>query len=250
MRRIAKTTLLVAFLGMGAGCASNQINYAQLGPDQLFERAIALLHEGEWTDAATAFEQFVIQHPTHPRVQEARFRLGEAYYGKKEFITAANEFSRLANDYPAGPFADDARFKVCESYYRLSPKLQLDQQYTRAAYEHCESLIAYFPTSEFAARAREIMTEMRNKLAGKDFHTGEHYFKRNAFDSAIIYYESTVRDYADTVYAPRALARLVETYRILGYEEEQQQARDRLLREFPDSPEARALQQSLAPSNQ
>lgn len=250
MRRIAKSVLFAAFLGVVAGCASSQINLSAMSPDQLFERGITLLNEGEWSDAIIAFEQFVIQHPTHPRVQEARFRLGEAYYGKKEFITAANEFSRLANDYPAGPFADDARFKVCESYYRLSPKIQLDQQYSRSAYEHCESLIAYFPTSEFVPRAREIMAEMRNKLAAKDFIAAEHYFKRNAYDSAIIYYEAIARDFADTVYAPRALARLVETYRILGYQEEQQQMRDRLLRDFPDSPEARALQQSSAPSNQ
>jgi outer membrane protein assembly factor BamD len=97
-------------------------------------------------------------------------------------------------------------------------------------------------------RAREMMLELRNKLAAKDFDAGEYYFKRNAFDSAIIYYEATVRDYADTALAPRALARLIDVYKALGYQEEEQQTRERLLREYPDSPEARALQPSPTPA--
>jgi outer membrane protein assembly factor BamD len=214
----------------------------QLPADQLFDRGIAQLNERKWTDAVATFEQFVIQFPTHPRVQEARLRLAEGYFGKKEYITAGNEFSRLAADFPAGPYADDARFKVCQAYYELSPKTQLDQQYTRAAYDHCQSLIAYFPDSEFAPRAREMSAELRNKLAEKEFQAGEFYFKRGAFDSAIIYYDTTLRDYAESAQSPRALSRLIEIYKALGYKEEEAAARQRLLTDYPTSPEAKAIQ--------
>jgi outer membrane protein assembly factor BamD len=231
-------TLLAGF----AGCSARSGQQAQLSPDQLYERAQGLLNDHKWTDAIAAFEQFVLQYPTHPRIQEVRFRLAEGYFGKKEFITAGNEFSRLASDYPAGPYADDARFKVCESYYRLSPKTQLDQQYTRAAYDHCQSLIAYFPESEFVTRARELSLELRNKLAEKEYQAGEFYFRRGAYDSAIIYYDATLRDYADSAQAPRALTRLITIYQSLGYKEEEEAARQRLLKDYPTSPEARAIQ--------
>ena len=138
------------------------------------------------------------------------------------------------------PFERRAGF--LESYYRLSPKTQLDQQYTRAAYDHCQSLLSYFPDSEFAPRATEMSAELRNKLADKEFSAGEFYFKRNAFDSAIIYYEATLRDYADSGQAPRALSRLISIYQSLGYKEEEEAARQRLLKDYPNSPEARAIQ--------
>jgi outer membrane protein assembly factor BamD len=249
MHKFGKFGLTLGMLGLFAGCGARQAPLTNLTAEQLFERAQTELNERNWTDAIAAFDQFIVQYPTHPRVQEARFRLSEGYFGKKEFITAANEFNRLAGDYPAGPYADDARFKVCESYYRLSPKPPLDQQYTRSAYDHCQSLVAYFPNSEFAARAQEIMTEMRSKLAQKEYENGEFYFKRNAYDSAIIYYDMTVRDYADTQQAPRALARLVEIYERLGYDEEEETTRQRLIKDYPNSPEARALQQSPATAN-
>jgi outer membrane protein assembly factor BamD len=241
MHRFGKYVLLLSATLLGA-CSARTTNFAQLPPDQLFERAIGLLREGKWTEAINAFEQFTLQYSTHPRVQEARFRLAEGYYGKKEYITAGNEFARLASDYPAGPWADDARFKVCESYYRLAPKTQLDQQYTRSAFDHCQSLVSYFPQSEFVTRAQEMMVELRQKLADKEYQAGEFYFKRNAYDSAIIYYEATLREFPDTPQSPRALARLIAIYKILGYKEEEDAARARLLKDYPESPEARAIQ--------
>jgi outer membrane protein assembly factor BamD len=243
MRRSVKPFVLMLLTVVAGVCGPKQPPLTQLGPDALFSRAQEQLNNREWAGAIAAFEQFTIQYPTHPRVQEARFRLAEGYFGKKEYITAANEFARLASDYPAGPWADDARFKVCESYYRLSPKTPLDQQYTRAAIDHCQSLVAYFPSSEYVTRAQEISVELRNKLADKEYQAGEFYYKRGAFDSAIIYYEVTIRDFADTAYGPRALLRLFRTYESLGYKEEAEAAKARLLKDYPDSPEARGLQQ-------
>lgn len=249
MYRFGKLGLTSAMVVLLVGCGARQVPFNNMTADQLFARGQTELNDGDWADAIAAFDQFIIQYATHPRVQEARYRLGEAYFGRKEFITAANEFNRLATDYPAGPYADDARFKVCESYYRLSPKTQLDQQYTRSAFDHCQSLVAYFPSSEFAPRAQEMMSELRVKLAQNEYEVGEHYRKRNAFDSAIIYYEITLRDYADTAVAPQALARLIEVYQALGYKDEEEASRQRLLKDYPNSPEARAIQQGPTTAN-
>lgn len=246
-RFLRRIIVLVLAVSSGA-CASTRQSVEQLPPDSLYERALAYLHARKWTDAQEDFERFVISYPAHPRVQEARLRLGDAYFGKKEYVTAANEYSRLANDYPAGPYADDARFKVCESYFRLSPKPQLDQQYTKAALDHCQSLETYYPNSEFAPRAQSFLMELRTKLAEKEFLAGEFYFKRNAYDPAIIYYDNVVRDYADTTVSPRALKRLYDTYQKLGYKEEAETAKQRLLKEYPSSGEAKLLQTQAVPT--
>src|SRR5687767_13839148 len=220
INKYLRGTLVMLAAAATTACATTPKVPDQLSPDSLFEKGVAELNARKWTDAITSFERFAIQYPTHPRQQQARLYLGDGYFGKKEFVTAANEYSRLANEFPAGPYADDARFKVCDSYYNLSPKPQLDQEYTRAALDHCQSLITYYPTSEFTVRAQTMLTDLRTKLADKAFMAGDFYFRRNAFDSAIIYFDATLRDYADTPVAPRALLRLFETYQKLGYKEE------------------------------
>jgi len=236
---------VVIVILLAAGCASSGPMFAQMDADQLLAYGMERLESRKWDEATRALEQFIFQFPTHARYQDARFRLGDAYYGKKEYLTAAAEYARLADDFPQGPLADDARWKVCDSYYLLSPRAQLHQEYTRTAILHCESLIAYYPESEFVPTARERVTELYGKLADKVYLGGEFYFKRGAYDSAIIYYNDVVELFPATEAAPRALLRLYETYRTLQYAEEANAVRDRLLRDYPDSDAARAVRQAV-----
>jgi outer membrane assembly lipoprotein YfiO len=218
-------------LCLTAGCLGRGPNTARMEPDDLFQHAMSAYQNRKWT----------LQFPTNPRAEEARYRLADSYFGKKEYITAATEFARLASDFPAGNWADDARFKVCESYVKLSPKAQLDQQYTQAAFDHCQSLEAFYPNSEHIPKAQQYSAEMASRLAEKQFRAGEHYFKRGAVDPAIIYYEEILKAYPATPFAPRALLRMFQAYTTLGYKEEADAAKARLLKDYPESTEAKGV---------
>jgi outer membrane protein assembly factor BamD len=235
----------VAAVAVLFGCASAKPE-EKLSADALFAKAMAELTAKKYSDATTDFERFSLEYPAHAKTQEARFHMAEAYLGKKEYVTAAAEFTRLATDYPSGNWADDSRFKVCEAYYNLSPDVQLDQTYTLSAIDHCDALITYYPSSEFVPRAKQIETDLKQKLGEKQYLAGLYYFGRRAYDSALIYFESTVKDYPDTPAAPRALYKTVETYQKLGYKEEATAAKDRLLKEYPSSTEAKTVQSLLA----
>jgi outer membrane protein assembly factor BamD len=227
---------------MASACAARGPNLQELTAEQLFDRGMTALNARKWSRATEAFERFVLQFPTNPRAQEARFRWGQAFFGRREYIQAATEFDRLAGDYPAGPWADDARFMVCESYVALSPKAQLDQQYTDAAYAHCSSFEQLYPNSELVPRARELAQQMMNRLAEKEYRTGDFYYRRKAFDSSIAYFEMTVRSYPASAWAPRSLLRLFQAYTSIGYKEEAEAAKARLIKEYPESEAARQLQ--------
>lgn len=247
-RLIRYRLILVAVLGLaGAACASGGLQLTGMTADQVYALAQEKVEARDWDDAVLALETFVFQFPTHPQYQEARFLLGQVHYEKREYITAAAEFARLADDFPGGPLADRARFRVCDAYAELSPKPQLDQEYTQFAIDHCESLLAYYPATEYADSARAIIAGMRDKLARKRFLAGEHYFRRRAWHSAILAYDDVLAEYPNTEVAPQALLRLVETYENLGYAEEAQEHRERLLREFPESAEARRVRSGDQP---
>lgn len=232
-----------------AGCASGHVHLEKLGPDALFERGMQQMKEHHWQNAIDAFDRLSLQYPSFPRLQEARFHLGEAYYGKKEFVTAADEFAKLASDYPAGPWADDARFEVCKSYDRLSPDPQLDQQYTRAAIDHCQSLVAYYPSSEYAPQAKAVIDSLTAKLAQKLYDAGYFYFRRHAYDSSLIYFQDLLKQYPTAPAASESLLRMVEAYTQIGDLDEAKAARDRLLKEYPGSEAAKAVPEiSLAHS--
>jgi outer membrane protein assembly factor BamD len=224
-----------------AACASGGPAIQQMEADSLYAHAAQKLAERDWADAVEAFERFTLVHTNHPRIAEARYRLGEAYMGRGEYVTAAMEFNRLANDYPAGPWADDARYQVCRAYFELAPRSPLDQEYTRTAIGHCESLVGYYPDSEFTAPAREIVEDLVERLAEKDFNTGASYERRRHPDGAIIYYQQVVENYPRTEWAPRALLRMYGIYVQLQYAQEAEAAKQMLIRDYPQSSEARQL---------
>lgn len=232
--------ILAALAVLGA-CGSKEPPLDQYDAVGLIERGMGAYHEGEWQEAIRYLDRFVLEYPTHARTQEARYYLADAHFQDEEYITAAGRFDRLATDFPQGEFADDARFKMCDAYHRISPEPTLDQQYTRAALDHCRTLVIYHPSSEYVDRAQAIIEDMETKLARKILLGGEFYQKRRAYDSALIYYERVLAEYPGTTVAPAALARMIETYDELDYEEEATEARQRLLREYPDSPQARGL---------
>ncbi|HEX6589046.1 MAG TPA: outer membrane protein assembly factor BamD [Longimicrobiales bacterium] len=238
--KLEKLGALIAFLAITA-CGPKEPPLNQFDAQGLLDRGIAAYQAEEWTDAIRYLDHFVLENPRHPRVQEARFYLADAYFGREEYVTAAGRFTRLAEDFPNGEWADDARFKVCDSYRELAPEATLDQTYTQAAIDHCQSLIVYHPDSERVPAAREIIATMENRLARKEYLTGQFYARREAFDSAILYYEMVLERWPQSNAAPDALRAMIEAYDEIGYDEESAAARERLLREYPQSPAARSL---------
>jgi outer membrane protein assembly factor BamD len=237
MRTIVTVLAVAAF----TGCGSRGPQFSQFDADQLLAYGLDRIEAEEWNDASRALETFIFQYPTHPRYQEVRFKLGDVYAARGEHLSAASEYARLADDFPASELADDARFRVCQEYAEVAPKPQLDQEYTRTAIVHCESLLGFYPDSEFASPARDLLIQLNNKLAEKLYLTGRNYQRQRLYDSAIIYYNDVLATYPASASAPRALLGLYEAYTAIGYSEDADAARGRLLRDFPDSDEARRV---------
>ncbi|HEX2094461.1 MAG TPA: outer membrane protein assembly factor BamD [Longimicrobiaceae bacterium] len=238
LRRIFLTLPFALVVG---GCGRNS-NPAQLGPDALYERGTTAYRTGKYGRAVDLLNRFLQAHLGDPRAAEARMTLGRAHMARREYILAAGEFTRLLNETPPDSLQRSARFGICEAYRRLSPRPQLDQEYTGGAIAHCESVATYYPGTQEAAQAAEWVRDLKQKLAQKSYDTGMFYFKRGAYDAAVIYFTETVEQYPDTVVAAAALLKLLQSYETIGYKEEAADARARLLREYPQSPEARTLQ--------
>lgn len=240
-RGASKGPLALLLLLLFTGCGGQRENLAALEPADLFARGEAEFQQGDWDEAIRFLEFFANQHLGDPRVPESRMMLGDAYTAKRDYATAAMHYQRLVNDFPFHERSLEARFKTCDVYYEMSPRPQLDQEFTISAILHCESVAEYYPNTDQAREALAYVADLRDKLAQKAYDTGVHYFRRRAYDSAVVYFQDVIDRYPQTDFAPLALSQLVETYSRIGYVEDADEARARLLREYPQSPEAQAF---------
>lgn len=239
-RRLVQA-VVAFFVLISAGCLARQQNLSELTPDAMYVAAQEAFEERDWDLASRLLEFFVSEHIGHPEAPNARIMLGDVSFARRDYAIAATHYQRLLQDFPSHPRALEARFKICDSYYQLSPPPQLDQEFTYAALQHCESVADNFPGSSEAAQAEVHIVDLYNKLAQKAFDNGFFYFRRGAYDAAVVYFQQVLSEYPLADVAPSALARLIETFERIGYVEDAAEARERLLRDYPESEEAREI---------
>lgn len=235
------TLLVVAVMGL-TGCAKELP--PGLSAEDLFSIGMEKYERRDWDRSIQAMQRFIFGDPGHQKVDSAQLVVGRCYYNKKQYLTAAAEFLRLAQSRPAGRLADEARYRACESYYEMSPRPELDQEYTDEAINQCRAVALLYPGSPYAEQAAQRVRELTDKIARKYYLNAVYYFRRRAYDSAIVYLEHLLETYNGATVEPEALLKLYESYTKLGYSEEAERTRDRLLRNHPETPEAEKLRLS------
>ncbi len=226
---------------MAAGACQSIPEYQRLQADPLYEWSNARFAEGDWDEAIKGYERMVFTYPAYPQIVQVRLNLAQSYFNRDEFITAASEFTRIQDRHPGHPLVPQAALGACESYTELSPIPERDQSFTNSALNTCTSILIDYPGTAEATRARELRDSLINTLAEKEYLRGHFYFRRGFYDSANVYFQQVLNLYSQSQWAPTALLRMHEGYTRIGYEEEAEEMRNRILNEYPDSPEAELL---------
>jgi outer membrane protein assembly factor BamD len=232
--------LAVLALGVLSGCASTPAWFG-LDADPLYDLAMTKVEARDWNQSVLLLERFLVGYPGDPRAPEARMALAEVHFEKKEFLTAAAEYERFLQRHPSHGRAPTASLGVCRSYEALSPNPQRDQDFTRRAVDACRATFNEFPGMNVAEEARAIQIRMTDRLAEAWYQEALFYQRRNAHDSAILVFQDLVDFYPQTAFAPRGFLGLYRSYRAIGWDLEAEQTKNRLLTNYPDSPEAAEL---------
>lgn len=209
---------------------------------EVYEIGVLAMAEEDWSKAERAFEA-VLRTPGFAQGAEARLNLGRVLFAKKDFILARAEFQRVLDRYTADTTAPYASLGICESLAAQSPRVERDQTSTAQAEIMCEQVARDYAGTLIGLDAEGVRRVMYDKLAEKDYSRGRYYQRRNFLDSAIQYYEALMADRPESKWVPWALLQLVDISTRIGYKDDADEFRERLMGEFPDSEPAKLLAQ-------
>jgi outer membrane protein assembly factor BamD len=235
LHRCVTAPLAAVLLVAGLAACGGVSPYQGMEADQIFQIASTEYEEGEYANAIQALDRLLLAHGDWERVAEARLMLGQVYFDDGDFLTARSEFGRFLDRYAGHPRSAEAALGICRSLAAMAPKPQRDQGYTQEAMTSCRNVVVDFGGREEAAQAAAISNQLRQTLAEKEYLTGDFYFRRNLFDSAIKYYEFVINLYPESAVAPNALLGVYRANTMIGYEDLAEEARQRLLLEYPES---------------
>jgi outer membrane protein assembly factor BamD len=185
-------------------CSKKTVNMNELTPEAQFETAKRYFDRKDYYKAKMQFTVVVLNNPGHRIIEQAQFYLAESHFYLKEYIQAIAEYEKLIRSMPQSPYVDDARYKVGLSYFKLSPGYALDQEYTQKAITQFQLFLEEFPNSDVRGEVEKKLKEARDKLAKKEYKTGELYRKMGYWEASALSYQVVISDYYDTKFAEDA----------------------------------------------
>jgi outer membrane protein assembly factor BamD len=204
--------------------------------DALWKSALGYFRAGNFAKSAKILERLVLEFaPGDGRAPEAHFVLAECRLAQGDHLQATREFRKVSDDTPNDALAPEALLRAGDAYAELWRRPELDPTYGQTALATYQELQNRYPGSDAAERAKTRTIELQDKFAYKTYRAGLFYFRIKAYDSAILYLKSVAATYPRAAITPVALIKLVEAYRILGYQEDLKETCGYLRRFHPDA---------------
>ena len=159
----------------------------------------------QYSKSATLLDELVTIFKGTAYAEESLYLLAQSYYGQKDYQTASQYFETYYTTYPKGEFTELSRFYSGYGLYLDSPDPRLDQSQTYKAIEQLQLYLEYYPQSERAEEAQNIMFELQEKFAYKELMATRLYFNLgtymgNNFQSCVITAQNALKNYPYSKY--------------------------------------------------
>lgn len=159
----------------------------------------------QYAKSATILDELVTIFKGTAYAEESLYLLAQSYYGQKDYQTASQYFETYYTTYPKGEYTELARFYSGYGLYLDSPDPRLDQAQTYKAIEQLQLYLEYYPQSERAQEAQNILFDLQEKLAYKELLATRLYYNLgtylgNNYLSSVITAQNALKNYPYSKY--------------------------------------------------
>ena len=131
---------------------------------------------------------------------ELKYDYAKKAFERKKYMQAATLLEELVAIFKGTDRAEESLYLLARSYY-----LNKDQTGTYRAIDEMQRFLDYFPNSERAKQAQDIIFELQDKLVYKELLNAQLYYNLgnymgNNYQSAIITAQNALKEYPYTRY--------------------------------------------------
>jgi outer membrane protein assembly factor BamD len=225
MRRLAAAALLALALAACSKHVTFS-GEAKLKPtaEENYKAGEELLKDGSYPEAQKFFDYVKTKFPFSKYAALADLRSADAKFQQGQFAEAADAYQNFLKLHPSHEDADYAEFRVGESYFKDSPSefalfppaSEKDLRQVKKASDALHGFLTKHASSKRAPDAKKLLAEIDSRLAGHEWYVGEFYFKRGHWAGAAGRYEGLADKYPTSKHAPEALLKAARSWISLG----------------------------------
>jgi outer membrane protein assembly factor BamD len=222
-----------------------------LQPDKiLFDKAIKNIEHGDYEAARLTLNTLINTYDTSEFLAKAKLAIADSWFregGAHGLAQAEQEYKDFILFYPNMEEAAESQFKVCNIHYKQMEKADRDNAQGQRAEDECRILKTQYPNSKFATQGEQMLRNIQEVLADKEFKTGDFYHNRGSFPAAANRMSFVSRQYPLYSGSDEVLWELADAYKHMGdrFEDQQADALTKLVRDYPLSAHVNGAKEML-----
>jgi tol-pal system protein YbgF len=131
-----------------------QVGQSSERPDKIeYERLLALFRDGDLDGARQGFAAFLRDHENSDLSPNARYWLGEAHYGKKDYKQAIDSYDRVELDFPQSEKVPAAILKKGYAYLAMKDKKRASSAF--------KQVVTLYPRTPEAGKASDKLSQLK-----------------------------------------------------------------------------------------
>jgi outer membrane protein assembly factor BamD len=236
---VCAVTILATNCGLRRKAYENPITKDTQQPDKvLFDRAINDVEHGRYETARLTLNVLLNTYDSSEYLAKAKLAIADSWYregGAHGLAQAEAEYKDFELFYPNMEESAEAQWRVCQIHYRQMEKVDRDNSQALRAEDECRLMITTYPNSRYTAKATQMLRDVQEVLAEKEYRTGVFYHEKGAFPAAANRLSFVSKQFPLFSGCDEALWQEADSFRKMGdrFDEQQAAALSRLVREYP-----------------
>ena len=165
-----------------------------------YEKAKELYAEEEYYKASVLFDQIASVYRGTDKADTVYFFQAMSYFKQADYIMAGHYFDNFARVYGASDFLEQADFMTAYCFYKVSPRPELDQNYSEVAIQNFQKFIIKHPDSDRKQEAIDYSNELRDKLVEKSFISARLYYDLEDYKASMVALSNSLIDFPESKY--------------------------------------------------
>jgi len=149
--------------------------------DYRYEVAKSSFIEGKYTQASALLGDVLALMKNTSNGEESLYMLAQSEFCGRNYDIASTYFKKYYQSYPKGIYVQQARYYSAYSLYMATPDPRLDQTGTMDAIKEFQNFMDYHPDSPLKPRAMEMVVQMQDNLAEKEYLAAKLYFELGTY---------------------------------------------------------------------
>ena len=131
-----------------------QVGQSSERPDKIeYERLLALFRDGDLDGAQQGFAAFLRNYESSDLAPNARYWIGEAHYGKKDYRQAIDSYDRVELDFPQSEKVPAAMLKKGYAYLAMKDKKRASSAF--------KQVVTLYPRTPEAGKASDKLSQLK-----------------------------------------------------------------------------------------